>query len=69
MLLNAPIPSLKGQSVTFTGQQLNQEDLEVWLQVLNLARSHPLGEICHTSAHGLLNLDFSNYIGASGPRI
>jgi hypothetical protein len=54
MLLNAPIPSLKGQSVTFTGQQLNQEDLEVWLQVLNLARSHPLGEICHTSAHGLL---------------
>jgi hypothetical protein len=54
MLRNAPIAALKGQDVTFTGEQLNQEDLEVWLQVLDLARNHPLGEICHTSAHGLL---------------
>ena len=51
---NATIASLNGIVIKFTGKQLNQEDLEVWLQVLNLARNHPLGEICHTTAHGLL---------------
>jgi TrfA protein len=50
----ALIASLKGQEIKFTGKQLNQEDLEVWLHVLDLARDHPLGDICHTSAHGLL---------------
>jgi hypothetical protein len=54
MLDNAPIASLQGLDVIFTGKQLNQEDLEVWLQVLDLARNHPLGTVCHTSAHGLL---------------
>jgi TrfA protein len=51
---NVTIASLNGVEIKFTGKQLNQEDLEVWLQVLNLARNHPLGEICHTTAHGLL---------------
>jgi TrfA protein len=54
MLDKETIPSLNGLDIKFTGKQLNQEDLEVWLQVLNLARNHPLGEICHTTAHGLL---------------
>jgi hypothetical protein len=54
MLRKEPIAALTGIDIKFTGEQLNQEDLEVWLQVLNLARSHPLGEICHTTAHGLL---------------
>jgi hypothetical protein len=54
MLDRETIPSLSGIEIKFTGKQLNQEDLEVWLQVLNLARNHPLGEICHTTAHGLL---------------
>jgi TrfA protein len=54
MLHKQSIASLNGQEINFTGEQLNQEDLEVWLQVLDLARNHPLGEICHTTAHGLL---------------
>jgi hypothetical protein len=53
-LNNEPISALQGTSITFKGEELNQEDLEVWLQVLNIARSHPLGTVCHTSAYGLL---------------
>jgi TrfA protein len=51
---NQIIAAVDGQKVKFKGQQLNQEDLDVWLQVLELARDHPLGDLCHSSAHGLL---------------
>jgi hypothetical protein len=37
----------KGQSVRFTGWQLDQSDLDVWEQAAELARSHPLGNVCH----------------------
>jgi TrfA protein len=53
-LNNEPIASVDGQQIKFKGEQLNQEDLEVWLEVLELAREHPLGDRCHTSAYGLL---------------
>jgi TrfA protein len=54
MLDNELIASIKGQEIRFTGKQLNQEDLEVWLEVLDIAKNHPLGNLCHSSAHGLL---------------
>jgi hypothetical protein len=49
-----PIASVNGIEIRFKGEQLNQEDLEVCAEVFHLARVHPLGQICHASAHGLL---------------
>jgi hypothetical protein len=37
----------KGQSIRFTGWQLDQSDLDVWEQAAELARGHPLGNVCH----------------------
>ncbi len=44
----------KGQSIRFTGWQLDQSDLDVWEQAAQLARSHPLGNVCHFHIHGFL---------------
>jgi hypothetical protein len=48
------LASSKDVSVKFTGEQLNQEDLTVWEALVHLARNHPLGNLCHFTAHGLL---------------
>ncbi|MBV9939592.1 MAG: hypothetical protein JO150_13880 [Acidobacteriaceae bacterium] len=48
------IAAVNGVEIRFKGEQLNQEDLDVCAEVFHLARLHPLGETCHTSAHGLL---------------
>jgi hypothetical protein len=39
--------SLQGVSVRYTGEQLDQSDLDVWEQAVHLARRHPLGNVCH----------------------
>jgi hypothetical protein len=46
--------SLNGINVKYTGQQLDQSDLDVWEQSIHLARLHPLGDTCHFSAHRFL---------------
>jgi len=46
--------SLDGTTLKFTGQQLDQSHLDVWEQVVHLARLHPLGNVCHFKAHALL---------------
>ena len=43
---NGEIFSQQGVSVTYTGQQLNQEDLTVWLALVDLMRENPLGTKC-----------------------
>jgi hypothetical protein len=43
-----------GIEVRFTGWQLSQSDLDVWEQVLHLARTQALGTACHFTAHGFL---------------
>jgi TrfA protein len=48
------IAAVSGVEIRFKGEQLNQEDFEVCAQVFHLARLHPLGDICHTAAHGFL---------------
>jgi TrfA protein len=48
------IPAVAGIEVSFTGQRFDQSDLDVYLELLDLARSHPLGTECSFSAHGLL---------------
>jgi TrfA protein len=57
-LKKAELFSQQGISITYTGQQLNQEDLTVWLALVDLAKQHPLGTECSFTAHGILK-----YIG------
>jgi len=40
--------------IIYTGEQLNQTDLNVWEQAVHLARLHPLGNLCHFTAHSFL---------------
>ena len=44
----------KGVSVSFTGMQLDQSDLDVWQQAADIAKAHPLGNICHFRANSFL---------------
>jgi hypothetical protein len=48
------LASQNGITVKFTGEQLNQSDLDVWETLVHLAREHPLGHVCGFTAHGLL---------------
>ena len=43
-----------GIEIRFTGWQLSQSDLDVWEQVLHLARTQALGLECHFTGAGLL---------------
>jgi TrfA protein len=51
---NKPIASVDGVTVFFTGKRFDQSDLDVYLELLHLARHHPLGTECNFTAHGLL---------------
>jgi hypothetical protein len=46
--------SLQGVAVRYTGEQLDQSDLDVWEQAVHLARRHPLGNVCHFTAYAFL---------------
>jgi hypothetical protein len=46
--------SQQGISIKYTGEQLNQEDLDVWEAVSHLARQHPLGNECSFTAYSIL---------------
>lgn len=50
------LASQDGIEVKFTGQQLNQDDLTLWENLVHLAKKHPLGHLCTFSAHGLLRM-------------
>jgi hypothetical protein len=41
------IAAYDGIQIKYTGEQLEQSDLDVWEHVLHLARQHPLGTVCH----------------------
>jgi hypothetical protein len=51
---NRLIASVKGICIKYTGGQLEQSDLDVWEQVLHLARQSPLGTICQFKAGSFL---------------
>jgi TrfA protein len=55
----------QGISVTYTGKQLNQEDLTVWLALVALMRKDPLGTKCSFNAHSILK-HMGLEIGGSG---
>lgn len=46
--------SVGGLYVTFTGQQFDQSDLDVYLEILNFAKGTPLGQPVKFSAYALL---------------
>jgi TrfA protein len=48
------VPSWHGITVRYTGFRLDQADLDVWMQVLHLARQRPLGAVCKFTARGVL---------------
>lgn len=50
------IASVGGITAFFTGERFDQSDLDVYLELLHLARLHPLGTDCMFSAYGLLKL-------------
>ena len=50
----AVLASQDGIVIKFTGEQLNQADLDVWETIVHLARDQPLGTYCGFTAHGLL---------------
>ena len=48
------LASMQGIIVRFTGEQLDQSDLDVWEQAVHLARKHPLGNVCHFTGYAFL---------------
>ena len=53
-LEGALLAAQDGITVRFTGKQLNQADLDVWEQVLHLARTSALDTECYFTAHSFL---------------
>ena len=53
-LKEAVLASQDGITIKFTGEQLNQADLDVWETIVHLARDQPLGTIASFTAHSLL---------------
>ena len=61
-LKEAVLGSQQGITIKYTGEQLNQEDLTIWLALVDLVKQHPLGTECSFTAHGILkhmNMDTS----------
>jgi hypothetical protein len=50
------IVCVAGLKIIFTGQQFDQSDLDVYLEILNMARNVPLGMPINFSAHALLKV-------------
>lgn len=48
------LASVEGVDVYFTGERFDQSDLDVYLEILNLAREQDLGMECTFSAYSLL---------------
>ena len=53
-LKNEDIFCVAGLKIFFTGEQFDQSDLDVYLEILNMARPFPLGTPITFSAHALL---------------
>ncbi len=53
-LKQAEIAIIGNGSIKYTGEELRQDDETVWLQVLHLARKHPLEDLIEFSAYSIL---------------
>lgn len=61
----AELFSQQGTIITYTGQQLNQEDMTVWLALVDLMKKDPLGTTCKFTPHEILKY-MGLEIGGSG---
>ena len=52
--LPAAIITQKGLSIAYQGQQLDQYDLDVWLQAIHWAKGQPVGTECIFAGHAFL---------------
>lgn len=50
------VAALDGLEIRYTGQRLDQDDLDAYESVLHAARLQPLGEQCKVTAYALLKL-------------
>lgn len=50
------VASVDGIVIRYTGQRLDQGDLDVWESVLHLTRSQKMGEQCRFTAYSLLKM-------------
>jgi hypothetical protein len=50
------VAALDGIEIRYTGQRLDQGDLDVWESVLHVTRAQEMGELCRFTAYGLLKL-------------
>jgi hypothetical protein len=48
------VASLSNYSVGYSGEELRQDDLSVWLAIVNMGKSQPLGEPIHFTAYRLI---------------
>ncbi len=48
------LASLSDREIHYTGEELRQDDQDVWLQVVHLARVHPAGDRVELTAHAVL---------------
>lgn len=48
------LSSRRDVRITFTGQQLDQADADVYMQLLHIARLHPIGDIIHINRAEIL---------------
>jgi hypothetical protein len=48
------IAALKGITITYTGEELRQDDEDVFLQILHIARMHPLGTVVQFTANSMI---------------
>jgi hypothetical protein len=55
-LEHEPIASVEGVDIHYTGQRLDQGDLDVWEAVLHIARQQGLGLECRFTAYAMLKL-------------
>ena len=53
-LKKAELFSQQGITITYTGQQLNQEDMTIWLALVDLMKKDPLGTKCQFTGNGIL---------------
>lgn len=51
---NVEIASLSNYHITYRGEELRQDDSDVYMQLLHLAREQPLGEPVYFTAHGVI---------------
>jgi hypothetical protein len=54
MLKNAVLATVGGVEITFTGEQFNQDDHDVLMQLIFMAKNKPLGQFVMVSAYAIL---------------